>query len=211
MVKVSIETVYVHETANIHPDVQIEHFVVIGPYVTIDKGVRIGSHSVIGGRPEHGNIPGIGWESKVLGVHIHKNTVISESVTVHSGIKDKTKILEGTHIHNHSHIGHDSVIGAGVTIGGHTTIAGHVRIMDKAWVSGQNSMHQWCVIGAYAFLGAGSFLKGHIPPGEKWMANPARPAGENSVGLLRAEMTFNDCRDKYDEEFKHLVSLSRLP
>ena len=201
----------IHPLAIVSHSAHIGHGVVIGPYVFIGDRAFIGDYSVIGGRPEHRDVPVEKWAEHVDGVYVGDEAIISEFVTVHSGIDGRTHIGNGACIHNHSHIAHNVGIGNGSTIGGHTTIAGHVQIMNNAWISGQNSMHQWCVVGAYGFLGAGSFLKGHLPPGEKWMANPARPAGENSVGLLRAEMTFNDCRDKYDEEFKRLVSLSRLP
>lgn len=201
----------IHPSAQVSKGVELGVGVVIGPKVIIMPGAIIGDYCIIGGRPESREVPRMDWENHVHGVLICSDAVLSEFVTVHSGTKDKTQIYSGVAIHAKSHVGHDSFIGSGTIIGGMTTIAGHVHIMKNAFVSGQNSMHQWSIIGAYAMLGAGSYLKGFIPPGEKWMSNPARPSGTNDVALERAGLTFNEVSDKYQEEFNLLKTKSRLP
>lgn len=201
----------IHPSAIIHDDADLGHGVIIGPNVVILAGAMIGDYCIIGGMPEHREVWGPGWADRTEGVIVGKDCKLSGFVTVHAGVLGPTVIGAETSIHGHTHLAHDVVLGTGVTIGSHTTLAGHVHVMERAFISGQNAVHQWSVIGAYAILGAGGFLKGHIPPGEKWIGNPARPAGVNDIGLARAKMTFDTCSDKYQKEFEELKLKSRLP
>lgn len=201
----------IHPSAVVHDSADLGHGVIIGPGVVICANTYIGDYCVIGGMPEHRGVWGPGWAERTKGVLIGPDCKLSNFVTVHAGVLAPTVINGGTSIHGHCHVAHDVVLGTSVTIGSHTTLAGHVVVMDNAFIAGQNAVHQWAVIGAYAILGAGGFLKGHIPPGEKWIGNPARPAGVNDVGLARAEMTFNEVSDKYQLEFEQLKLQSRLP
>ena len=185
----------IHPTAIIRPNVEIEDNVVIGAY------------AVIGGMPEHA-----GYYSGLTtkGVRIHKGVRIFEFVTIHAGTENQTIIEEGAAIFNHSHVAHDCYVGKNAVIGGQVSLAGHTWVMERAVIGGKSCTHQRCVIGAYSFLSPMSYLKAHIPPGELWIGNPARPSGLNQVGLNRAPMTHEMCLERFEETFHALTRNSKL-
>lgn len=67
-----------------------------------------------------------------------------------------------------------------------TTLAGHVTVGDYVIISGFAGAHQFCRIGAHAFLGMGALTNGDVPPftmvGRESLG---RPRGINSEGLKR--------------------------
>ena len=175
--------------------------------VAIEEDVYIGAYSVIGGPPEHRDY----YNGKqTFGVRISKGARIFEHVTIHAGTVRQTVIGSNTAIFNHSHIAHDCIIGDGVTIGGQVSLAGHCHIMDGANISGKSCAVHRAVVGAFAFIGGASFITKHIPPGDKYVGNPARFVGINDVGLSRNGMTHRDCEKKYKDEFIRLSEGIRL-
>ena len=44
------------------------------------------------------------------------------------------------------------------------TLAGHVEVGDHVILSGFAGIHQFCRIGAHAFIGMGAFVNGDVPP-----------------------------------------------
>lgn len=179
----------IHESAVVAPDAHLGPGVIIGPKVFIESGVRIGAYSVIGGMPEHKGFYSDVNQERSQGVFIRRDARIFEFVTIHAGTLRPTFIGEQAAIFNHSHIAHDCEIAATATIGGQVTLAGHVVVFSGAIVSGKAAVHQWCCIGSYAMIGAAAFVKAHVPPGETWLGNPARPSGINEIGLQRAGLT----------------------
>lgn len=200
----------IHPSARIHESARLGHGVVIGPDVMIEEDVVIGAYSVIGGMPEHLGFFDDTEQEFTKGVYIERGARIFEFVTIHSGTDKTTHIGQRVAVFNHSHIAHDVVLGDHCVIGGHNSLAGHVHVMERAIVSGKSAIHQWCVIGALAMIAGNSFLKAHVPPGEKWIGSPARPAGTNIVGLNRAGMSFGDCCDLYLLKYEKLKGVSKL-
>lgn len=195
---------YIHPTARLFPGTILGRGAWIGPGVVIEEDVVIGAYSVIGGPPEHRAFYDDPTCLRSKGVFIEKGARIFEFVTIHAGTGLATRIGQRAAVFNHSHIAHDVVVGAGATIGGHASLAGHVRVMACANVSGRATIHQRAVVGAYSILAMGAVLKGHVPPGEKWIGSPARPAGLNDVGLARAGLTIEKCRELSLELFEAL-------
>lgn len=191
-----------HPSVWIHPTARLGKGVVIYPNVTINANVRIGDYSVIGGMPEHRDFYGDNWWMQAKGVTIFEDVRIFEFVTIHAGTKEPTCIDNGASIQNHSHVGHDCFISKNALIGGSVTLAGHVYVMEGATVAGRCAVHQKSVVGAYSILSATSYLKGHVPPGEKWIGNPARPAGLNDVALQRNKMTHEECLREWMAHFE---------
>lgn len=200
----------IHRTAVVHPTALIGVGSIIGPNVTIEEGVVIGPYSVIGGMPEHASFYDDTECNRSKGVYIEKDARIFEFVTIHAGTKAPTFIGRRAALFNHTHIAHDCRLEPYSTIGGHNSLAGHVHVMENAVVSGKSAIHQWSVVGAYAILSGNSFLKGFVPPGEKWIGNPARPAGINNVGLGRGRLSFGECTDRFRDRFELLKKESRL-
>ena len=71
-----------------------------------------------------------------------------------------------------------------------STLAGHVQIGDWVITSGFAGVHQFCRIGAHAFLGMGVLISGDVPPYTMVAAeSQGRPRGINSEGLRRRGFT----------------------
>jgi UDP-N-acetylglucosamine acyltransferase len=66
------------------------------------------------------------------------------------------------------------------------TLAGHVTVGDHVILSGFAGIHQFCRIGAHAFIGMGAFVNGDVPP-FLMVAQEGygKPRGINSEGLKR--------------------------
>jgi len=62
------------------------------------------------------------------------------------------------------HIGHDCVVGDHCVFSNNATLAGHVTVEDWVILSGFAGVHQFCRIGAHAFIGMGVLLSGDVPP-----------------------------------------------
>ena len=86
----------------------------------------------------------------------------------------------------YTHVAHDCVVGDHCVFSNNATLAGHVQIGDWVILSGFAGVHQFCRIGAHAFLGMGVLISGDVPP-YTMVAGDAqgRPRGINSEGLKR--------------------------
>ena len=68
----------------------------------------------------------------------------------------------------------------------HATLAGHVEIGDHVILSGFAGVHQFCRVGAHAFIGMGALINGDVPPYVMVATEGyGRPRGINSEGLKR--------------------------
>ena len=66
------------------------------------------------------------------------------------------------------------------------TLAGHVTIGDHVILSGFTGVHQFCRIGAHAFIGMGALVNGDVPPYVMVATEGySRPRGINTEGLKR--------------------------
>lgn len=196
----------VHPEAQVHPSARLGVGCFIGRNVIIAADVTIGNYACIGGSPEHKEFFYDYGGTKSCGVVIEEGARIFEFVTVHSGTRVMTRIGRQAAVFNHSHVAHDCLIGDGALVGGQVSLAGHTILMPHAQVAGKSCTHQFSVIGPYAFLSAMSYLKGHMPPGEKWIGSPARPAGLNDIGLERARMSHDEVLQRWGSEFQSLTT-----
>ncbi len=83
------------------------------------------------------------------------------------------------------HIAHDCIVGDNTVFSNNATLAGHVEIGDYAILSGFSGVHQFCRIGAHAFIGMNCMVNGDVPPFVMMAADYGRPRGVNSEGLKR--------------------------
>ncbi len=198
----------IHPTASVDPSarlgdgVSIGAFTVIGADVEIGDGTRIGphcsvhgptkigrdnhfhGHAAIGGEPQDKKFKGERTEL-VIG---DRNTV-REFVTLNRGTGDGggvTRIGDDNWILAYSHVAHDCIVGSHCIFSNNATLAGHVEIGDYVILSGFAGIHQFCRIGAHAFVGMGAMVNGDIPPFVMVAADEyGRPRGVNSEGLKR--------------------------
>jgi len=188
--------------ARIGNDVSIGAFTVIGAEVEIGDGTRIGphcsvhgparigrdnhivGHAAIGGEPQDKKFKGERTEL-VIG---DRNT-IREFVTLNRGTGDgggTTRIGDDNWILAYSHVAHDCIVGNHCIFSNNATLAGHVEIGDYVILSGFAGIHQFCRIGAHAFIGMGALINGDVPPFVMVAADEyGRPRGINSEGLKR--------------------------
>ena len=74
-----------------------------------------------------------------------------------------TRIGDDNWLMAYTHVAHDCAVGNHV-FSNNATLAGHVAIDDHVILSGFAGMHQFCRIGAHAFIGMGAFVNGDVPP-----------------------------------------------
>jgi len=155
-------TAIISDTAKIADDVQIGPYTVIGDQVEIDNGTRIDSHVVINGPTR------IGKDN-----HIYQFASIGD---------DPQGIMA------YCHIAHDCILGSQIIMANNATLAGHVQIDDWVICGGFSGAHQFCKIGAHAFLGMYTGISRDVPAYTMASGQPAVPKGINSEGLKRREL-----------------------
>lgn len=192
--------------AYIHPEAQIGENCEIGPFCYIDKNVVIGDNNVLmnsvtvlyGARIGKGNkffpgavISGIPQDLKFVGeettAEIGDNNTFRENVTVNRGTAAKNKTVIGSNnlFMEGVHIAHDDIVGNECIIGNGTKLAGEVTIDDRAILSANVLVHQFCRIGSYCMVGGGTRSAQDILPYSLIARDPAAYCGLNTVGLRR--------------------------
>jgi UDP-N-acetylglucosamine acyltransferase len=201
-------TAVVAGDARIAPGVEIGPYSVIGGDVAIGEGSVIGAHVVIAARTTLGrrnrvfqfaSLGEIPQDRKYGGqptrTVIGDDNVIREYVTIHAGTaqdRGVTTVGNGNWLLAYSHIAHDCVIGDGTTFSNNAQLAGHVVIDDQATLGGFVGVHQFCRVGAHAFIAAGSIVLQDVPPYVTAAGYPAKPRGINSEGLRRRGFASDD-------------------
>ena len=171
-------------------DVRIGAGTVVGPHVviegptTIGRDNRISQFASIGGPPQDKKFAGERTE-----LVIGDRNLIREFVTVNRGTGDGggvTRIGDDNWLLAYVHIAHDCQVGNHVVFSNYSALAGHVEIGDWTILSGYSGVHQFCKVGAHAFIAMGCLVGSDVPP-FVMMANETqgRPRGINSEGLKR--------------------------
>ncbi len=198
----------IHPTAVIDPAAVLADDVVVGAYSVVGAEVEIGAGTVIGphcsitgptkiGRDNrihgHAAIGGDPQDKKFRGervaLEIGDGNHIREFVTINRGTGDgggTTRIGNDNWLLAYVHVAHDCQIASHCVFSNNATLAGHVTVEDHVILSGFVGVHQFCRIGAHAFIGMGAFVNGDVPPylmvaQEKY----SRPRGINAEGLKR--------------------------
>jgi UDP-N-acetylglucosamine acyltransferase len=197
----------IHPTAIVDPGakigsgVSIGAYSVIGPGVEIGDGTSIGPHVVIEGTTRIGrdnrifqfaSLGAIPQDKKFGGedseLVIGDRNLIREFVTLNRGTREgggATRIGNDNWIMAYAHVAHDCNVGNHTVFSNNATLAGHVTIGDYVILSGFSGVHQFCRIGAHAFIGMGCLVNGDVPPFVMMAAEYGRPRGINAEGLKR--------------------------
>ncbi|WP_371734717.1 acyl-ACP--UDP-N-acetylglucosamine O-acyltransferase [Aliikangiella sp. G2MR2-5] len=195
----------IHPSAIIHPSAKLADSVKVGPFSVIDENVSIdedtvvGPHVVINGHTHIGKgnhfyqFCSVGEANQDKKYHgeptrtiIGDNNIIRESCTIHRGTVDdrsETVIGDGNLLMAYTHVAHDCVIGNNVTIANSSNLAGHVVVGDWAILGGFSGVHQFCHIGAHAFVGIRSTVTQDIAPFVLYA--DSAPRAVNTEGLRR--------------------------
>jgi len=198
----------IHPTAQIDPTAVISNNVSIGAYTVIGAEVKIGEGTVIGphvvvdgpttiGRDnriaQFASLGGDPQDMKFKGERtelvIGDRNLIREFVTINRGTGDGggvTRVGNDNWLLAYVHIAHDCQVGNHTIFSNYSALAGHVEVGDWTVFSGYSGAHQFCKVGAYAFIGMGCLLGADVPP-FVMMANEqqGRPRGLNTTGLKR--------------------------
>ena len=196
----------VHPSAIIHPKAKLDSTVRVGPCAVIDEGVELGANCVVGphayltgltkigaGNAFHagcviGDAPqDLKYKNEPTRLCIGDNNVFREHVTIHRSNKtaEDTVIGSRNFFMQHSHVAHNCLIGDDVIIAGGALLAGHAAVHDRAFVSGNCLVHQFCRVGTLAMMQGGSAISKDLPPFCVALEEN-QMCGLNVVGLRRA-------------------------
>ena len=206
LLALSAET-QIDPAARVHAGTVIGEGTSIGPFAVIGPGVRIGRHCRIGANSviEHTTIgdgtevfpyASIGlapqdlkYRGEATRLEVGAGNIFREFVTIHRGTAGGggvTTIGDRNLFMNYVHVAHDCHVGNQTIFGPHATLGGHVAIADFVNVSAGSAVHQFCRVGAYAFIGGYSVItKDALPYGRTVGSRPARIFGLNLIGLKR--------------------------
>jgi UDP-N-acetylglucosamine acyltransferase len=194
-------TAIIDSSATLHASVKIGPYSIIGADVVIDEGTDIGAHCVITGPCSigknnkiysHAALGGDPQDKKFHGEHcsleIGDNNVIREFTTFNRGTEDGggiTKIGDNNWIMAYVHIAHDCMVGNNTIFANNASLAGHAIVEDWVIFAGFSGAHQFCKIGAHAFIGMGSLVDADVPPFVVTGMQYAAPRAINAEGLKR--------------------------
>src|SRR5579862_5883578 len=187
--------------AQLGEGVAVGPFAVIGPDVVIGARTTVGAHALIEGPTRVGEdnqifpFASIGtapqdkkYKGEPTQLSIGNRNVFREFCTMHRGTasgRGLTSIGSDCLFMANSHVAHDCKIGDKVTFANCATLGGHVEVGDWVQLGGLSAVHQFCKIGAHAFLAGGTILTRDLPPYVMIAGNPAAPNSINSEGLKR--------------------------
>ncbi|QDT18870.1 MULTISPECIES: acyl-ACP--UDP-N-acetylglucosamine O-acyltransferase [Gimesia] len=171
---------YVDPQAEIGEDVTIGPFCFVGPDVKIGNGtvldshVSITGHTTIGERNRFFPTSVIGSEPQDAGYHgaptrliIGDDNLFREGCTIHRGAEKEdhcTRIGNRNTFLCNSHVAHNCRIFDDVTLVNGVLLGGHVHVHDRAIVSGNTVVHQFCTVGTLAFVSGGARATIDVPP-----------------------------------------------
>lgn len=207
----------IHSTAIVAPDaklaadIEVGPYTVIGAHVEIGPGCVIGPHVVINGPTRMGSanrvvqFASIGegpqdhsYKGEPTRLEIGDRNTFRECVTINRGTtKDKgvTTIGSDNLFLAYSHVGHDCLVGSHCVFSNAVGLAGHVEVDDWVILAPYAGVHQFCKIGAHAFLANNTAATYDIPPYVTAEGRPAEPRIVNEVGLKRRGFTPEQVRN----------------
>jgi len=187
--------------AELAADVTVGPFSIIGPDVVIGAGSQVGPHVVINGPTRIGKdnrvfqFASIGdapqdkkYKGEPTRLVIGDRNVFRESCTINRGTthdKGVTTIGSDNLFMAYSHVAHDCVLGNNLIFANCATLGGHVEIGDWVILGGMAAIHQFCKVGAHAFIAGGAIVTRDVPTYVMVAGNPAAPHSVNSEGLKR--------------------------
>lgn len=207
-------TALIDRTANVDSNVEIGAYTVVGPDVTIAAGCRIGPHVVIEGpttigRDNHifqfasiGAAPqDLKYNGEPTRLEIGERNSFRENCTINRGTtKDQlvTRIANDNLFMAGSHVGHDCIIGSHCVFANYATLGGHVEVGDWVHMGGFSGIHQFCKVGAHAFIANNTAVTRDVPPYIMSVGRPAEPHSVNAEGLKRRGYTTEQIRNIRD-------------
>jgi UDP-N-acetylglucosamine acyltransferase len=201
-------TAIIDAKAEIDASVEVGPYSVIGPQVRIGAGTRIASHVVIEGDTTIGrdnvvyqfcSLGAAPQDKKYSGeptrLEIGDRNTLREYCSLNLGtVQDAgvTRLGNDNWILAYVHIAHDCQVGSNTIFSNNATLAGHVHVGDWVIMSGFAAVHQFCKIGAHAFVGMNASLSQDVPPFILAAGTPVAARGLNIEGLKRRGFTSDE-------------------
>jgi UDP-N-acetylglucosamine acyltransferase len=162
----------------------------IGPYTRIEGPVRIGARNRFFGQSSIGTEPqDLKFRGEQTELVIGDDNVFREFVTVNRGTQGGggiTTFGSGNFMMAYSHVAHDCHVGDSVIFANAATLAGHVEVGDFSTIGAFSAVHQFCRVGAHAFIGGFTVVTQDALPFVKTVGGrPAKTYGVNTIGLER--------------------------
>lgn len=193
------EGVEVGPFAIIGPDVEIGDGTIVGPHAVVTGWTKLGSHNRIFQFASIGDAP---QDKKYAGeptrVEIGDRNVFREYVTVNRGTthdKGTTRVGSDNLFMASSHVAHDCIVGSHCVFANLATLGGHVEVDDYVILAGFTGVHQFCKIGAHAFIANNTAVTRDVPPYVMAVGHPAAPHSINATGLSRRGFTPEQVRN----------------
>jgi len=177
--------VAIHRLALVDPKAEIDPTAEIGAFAVIEGPVRIGAgtivqaHAVVTGHTELGagntihSFAAIGGAPQDVAyagatsfVRIGDRNVFREGVTVHRGTQEGsvTQIGDDNYLMANSHVAHNCKVADRVILANGAVLGGYVEVGERAFISGNCAVHQFCRVGRYALMRGLSRATRDIPP-----------------------------------------------
>ncbi len=172
-------TARISSTATIAADAEIGQNVIVGEHSTVGSGTRIMANAVIGPWTtigsnniiHYGAIVGhdpqdFGYKGDECYLEVGDGNIIREYATIHRGYRGGTKTVVGNNnfFMIQSHVAHNCILGDNIIVAGGSLLAGHVEVEDRAIISGNCVVHQFCRIGKFAMMRGLSRTSRDVPP-----------------------------------------------
>jgi len=209
--------VNIHPTAQVAPGaelgdgVEVGAYAVIGPDVQVGANTRIGPHAVVQGPTRIGadnvifqfaSVGSAPQDKKYKGeptrLEVGDRNVIRECVTLNRGTtKDQgvTRIGNDNLFMAYAHVAHDCQVGNQCVLANNATLGGHVHLGDWVIMGGLSAIHQFCKVGAHAFIANNAAVTRDVPPYVMTVGQPAAAHSVNSEGLKRRGFTPEQIRN----------------
>jgi len=199
--------VNIHPTAQVAPGAELDDgvevgaYAVIGPDVQVGANTRVGPHAVVQGPARIGcdnvifqfaSVGSAPQDKKYKGeptrLEVGDRNVIRECVTLNRGTtKDQgvTRIGHDNLFMAYAHVAHDCQVGNQCVLANNATLGGHVHLGDWVIMGGLSAIHQFCKVGAHAFIANNAAVTRDVPPYVMTVGQPAAAHSVNSEGLKR--------------------------
>jgi UDP-N-acetylglucosamine acyltransferase len=197
--------------AELGAGVEVGPFSAIGPEVVIGEGTWIGPHAVVNGPTRIGarnrifQFASIGdapqdkkYQGEPTRLEIGDRNVFRECCTVNRGTthdKGVTRIGSDNLFMAYAHVAHDCVVGDKCVLANLATLGGHVELGDWVIMGGLSAIHQFCKVGAHAFIANNAAVTRDVPPYVMAVGQPAEPHSVNAEGLKRRGFTPEQIRN----------------
>ena len=185
--------VHISPYAIISDDVEIGQGTWIGSHVTIKGPTKIGKNNKIFQFSSIGEDPqDLKYQGGKTWLEIGDNNIIREYCTLNRGTElggGITKIGDNNLLMAYVHVAHDCVLQNHIILANNASLAGHVIMDDYAFLGGFVGIHQFCRIGKYSFVSAGSIVIKDVLPFTKVSGYYAKPFGLNTIGLQRYDFS----------------------